>query len=80
MTIAEIGSGWGGSAIHLARETGAHVTALNVSPEQIRAARDHAEAASVSNRVLFRELDYRQLTGQMQDAYLLHRRQSWRPQ
>jgi len=64
MTVAEIGSGWGGFAIHLARETGAHVTAVNVSPEQIRAARDHAEATGVSNRVSFRELDYRQLTGQ----------------
>ena len=28
MTVAEIGSGWGGFAIHLARETGAHVTGL----------------------------------------------------
>ena len=27
MTVAEIGSGWGGFAIHLARETGARVTA-----------------------------------------------------
>ena len=33
MTVAEIGSGWGGFAIHLARETGAHVTAINFSPE-----------------------------------------------
>ena len=39
MTVAEIGSGWGGFAIHLARETGAHVTAVNVSPEQIKVAR-----------------------------------------
>jgi UDP-3-O-[3-hydroxymyristoyl] glucosamine N-acyltransferase len=36
MTVAEIGSGWGGFAIHLARETGVHVTAVNVSPEQIK--------------------------------------------
>ena len=64
MTVAEIGSGWGGFAIHLARETGAHVTAVNVSPEQIKAARVHAEAAGVSDHVAFRELDYRQLTGQ----------------
>jgi cyclopropane-fatty-acyl-phospholipid synthase len=64
MTVAEIGSGWGGFAIHLARETGARVTAINVSPEQIKIARVHAEAAGVSDRVEFRELDYRQLTGQ----------------
>jgi cyclopropane-fatty-acyl-phospholipid synthase len=64
MTVAEIGSGWGGFAIHLARETGANVTAVNVSPEQIKAARVHAEAAGVSDLVVFGELDYRQLTGQ----------------
>ena len=65
MTVAEIGSGWGGFAIlDLARQTGAHITAINVSPEQIKAARTYAEAAGVSDRVEFRELDYRQLTGQ----------------
>jgi cyclopropane-fatty-acyl-phospholipid synthase len=64
MTVAEIGSGWGGFAIHLARATGARVTAVNVSPEQIKVARASAEAAGVSDRVEFRELDYRQLTGQ----------------
>ena len=58
MTVAEIGSGWGGFAIHLARETGAHVTAVNVSPEQIKIARENAQAAGVANRVEFRELDY----------------------
>lgn len=63
MTVAEIGSGWGGFVIHLARETGAHVTAINVSPEQIKAARGYAEVAGVSDRVEFRELDYRNLTG-----------------
>ena len=64
MTVAEIGSGWGGFAIHLARETGAQVTAVNVSPEQIKVARSSAAAAGVSDRVEFRELDYRHLTGQ----------------
>ena len=64
MTVAEIGSGWGGLAIHLARETGAHVTAVNVSPEQIKIARENAQAAGVADRVEFRELDYRHLIGQ----------------
>jgi cyclopropane-fatty-acyl-phospholipid synthase len=64
MTVAEIGSGWGGFAIHLARETGCHVTAANVSPEQIAVARANAEAAGVSDRIVFRELDYRHLSGQ----------------
>ena len=64
MRVCEIGSGWGGFAIHLARETGAHVTAINVSPEQIKIARERAAAAGVADKVEFIEIDYRALTGQ----------------
>lgn len=62
LRIAEIGSGWGSLAIHLAR-AGAQVTAINVSPEQIAVARQRASAAGVADRVVFQELDYRALTG-----------------
>jgi cyclopropane-fatty-acyl-phospholipid synthase len=63
MTVAEIGSGWGAFAIHIAATTGAQVTAINVSPEQIRIARENAVAAGVDSLVEFRELDYRSLEG-----------------
>jgi cyclopropane-fatty-acyl-phospholipid synthase len=63
MTVAEIGSGWGSLAIHIARSTGARVTAINVSPEQIKIARSRAEAAGVADRVTFKECDYRNLEG-----------------
>jgi cyclopropane-fatty-acyl-phospholipid synthase len=63
MTVAEIGSGWGGFAIHIARQTGAKVVAINVSPEQIKVSRERAQAAGVGNLVEFRELDYRNLEG-----------------
>ncbi len=63
MTVAEIGSGWGSFAIYIAAATGARVTAINVSPEQIRVAQERARAAGVEDRVEFRELDYRALTG-----------------
>jgi cyclopropane-fatty-acyl-phospholipid synthase len=63
MTVAEIGSGWGSFAIHIAATTGARVTAINVSPEQIRIARQSAAAAGVDGLVEFRELDYRALEG-----------------
>jgi cyclopropane-fatty-acyl-phospholipid synthase len=63
MTIAEIGSGWGSLAIQLAKTVGVRVVAVNVSPEQIRIARERAAAAGVSDRVEFRELDYRSLQG-----------------
>jgi cyclopropane-fatty-acyl-phospholipid synthase len=64
MTVAEIGSGWGALAIYLAQACGAHVTAINVSPEQIAEARKRAQAAGVAGSVTFVEKDYRELTGQ----------------
>ncbi|MGA9868655.1 MAG: cyclopropane-fatty-acyl-phospholipid synthase family protein [Acetobacteraceae bacterium] len=63
MNVAEIGSGWGSFAIHIAATTGARVTAINVSPEQIKVARERAEAAGVGGLVEFREMDYRALGG-----------------
>ena len=63
MSVAEIGSGWGAFAIHIAATTGAQVTAINVSPEQLRIARENAAAAGVEGLVEFRELDYRALEG-----------------
>ncbi|MFC7397659.1 class I SAM-dependent methyltransferase [Chelatococcus sp. GCM10030263] len=62
MSVAEIGSGWGSLAIQLAK-SGAHVTAINVSPEQLRIARERAAEAGVVDRIDFRELDYRALEG-----------------
>jgi cyclopropane-fatty-acyl-phospholipid synthase len=64
MSVIEIGSGWGGFAIHIAQQTGARVLAINVSPEQIKVARDSAAAAGVTDLVEFREIDYRNVEGQ----------------
>ncbi|MDQ2804082.1 MAG: cyclopropane-fatty-acyl-phospholipid synthase family protein, partial [Pseudomonadota bacterium] len=64
MTVAEIGSGWGSFAVHIAKATGAHVVAINVSPEQIKISRALAEEQGVSDLVEFREADYRTLQGQ----------------
>jgi cyclopropane-fatty-acyl-phospholipid synthase len=63
MTVAEIGCGWGGFAIHIAKETAAKVVAINVSPEQLRVCRERAREAGVEELVDFRELDYRHLEG-----------------
>jgi cyclopropane-fatty-acyl-phospholipid synthase len=64
MRVVEIGSGWGGLAIHLAKHSGASVLAINVSPEQIKVARENAVAAGVADRIEFREIDYRNVEGQ----------------
>ena len=64
MRVAEIGSGWGSMAIHIAKHAGAHVTAVNVSPSQLATARQRAAEAGVAELVDFVEMDYRNLTGQ----------------
>jgi len=63
MSVAEIGSGWGGLAIYLAKVCGVSVTAINVSPEQLAASRRKAEEAGAADRIAFVEQDYRELQG-----------------
>ena len=61
--VLDIGSGWGGLALCLARECGADVTGLTLSAEQHRAATRRAAAAGVSDRVRFHLRDYRAEAG-----------------
>jgi cyclopropane-fatty-acyl-phospholipid synthase len=63
MSVAEIGSGWGSFAVHIAKTTGARVVAINVSPEQLKISRALASEQGVADLVEFRELDYRDLQG-----------------
>ncbi len=59
MKVLDIGSGWGGLAITLAKDYGAHVVGVTLSEEQLKAARIRAEDAGVSDKVEFRLTDYR---------------------
>ena len=61
--VLDIGSGWGGMAIYLARETGADVTGLTLSAEQLKVSRQRARDAGLSDRVRFHLRDYRDQTG-----------------
>ncbi len=63
MHVLDIGCGWGGMALTLAREHGAQVTGITLSEEQIKVARARAEAEGLASRVTFRLCDYRDLTG-----------------
>ena len=61
--VLDIGSGWGGLALYLARECGVSVTGLTLSTEQLKVAERRAAAAGVADRVRFELLDYRQASG-----------------
>ncbi|WP_371038897.1 class I SAM-dependent methyltransferase [Rhodosalinus sp. FB01] len=59
--VLDIGCGWGGMALTLARDYGARVLGVTLSENQLGRARARAEAAGLSHRVEFRLLDYRKL-------------------
>jgi cyclopropane-fatty-acyl-phospholipid synthase len=59
--VLDIGSGWGGMALYLARVCDADVTGITLSQEQLRVATARAEAAGLSDRVRFRLQDYREV-------------------
>ncbi|TNF59966.1 MAG: class I SAM-dependent methyltransferase [Rhodobacteraceae bacterium] len=61
--VLDIGCGWGGLALTLARDYGARVTGVTLSENQLATARARAEAAGLSDRVSFHLTDYRDLTG-----------------
>jgi cyclopropane-fatty-acyl-phospholipid synthase len=61
--VLDIGSGWGGMALTLARDYGARVTGITLSREQLAYSRARAEQEGLSHRVRFELLDYRTITG-----------------
>jgi cyclopropane-fatty-acyl-phospholipid synthase len=61
--VLEIGTGWGGFAVHAARTRGCRVTTATISREQYEQARDRVRAAGVADRVTVLCDDYRDLRG-----------------
>ncbi len=61
--VLDIGCGWGGMALTLARDYGARVTGITLSHEQLAYARTRADVARLSHRVRFELLDYRSVEG-----------------
>lgn len=59
LTILDIGCGWGGMALTLARDYGARVTGITLSTEQLAEARGRAAAEGLQDRVSFELIDYR---------------------
>ncbi len=62
--VIEIGTGWGGFAIHAVRRYGCRVTTTTISKAQAVLARERINAAGLSDRITVIEADYRDLSGQ----------------
>ena len=60
LSVLDIGCGWGGMALTLARDYEATVTGITLSTEQLAEARARAETAGLADRVSFQLLDYRE--------------------
>ncbi|WP_323037569.1 cyclopropane-fatty-acyl-phospholipid synthase family protein [Pararhodobacter sp.] len=63
MRVLDIGCGWGGMGLTLARDHGAQVLGVTLSEEQLKIARQRAEAEGLSDRVTFELIDYRAVAG-----------------
>jgi len=61
--VLEIGSGWGGFAMHAARYHGCTVTTTTISQRQYEYTRRRAAAEGVADRVQVLNADYRELEG-----------------
>ena len=59
LEVLDIGCGWGGMALTLARNYGARVTGITLSEEQLATARGRAAAEGLADRVSFELVDYR---------------------
>ncbi len=57
--VLDIGCGWGGMAIYLARHHDVRVTGITLSEEQAALARERVRAAGVADRVTIQLEDYR---------------------
>jgi cyclopropane-fatty-acyl-phospholipid synthase len=64
MNVLDIGCGWGGTAIELAKLYNVKVTGISLSAPQLELARKRAFNAGVADRVSFRAQDYRQVAEQ----------------
>ena len=61
--VLEIGTGWGGFAVHAARNYGVHVTTTTISDQQHRFTQNRINAAGLDDQISLIKKDYRDLSG-----------------
>ena len=63
LSVLDIGSGWGGLGLELARDARANVLGVTLSTEQLALANQRVASAGLSDRCRFELKDYRDLDG-----------------
>lgn len=61
--LLEIGTGWGGLALHAAAKYGCRITTTTISGQQYEFARERIRCAALEDRITVLNLDYRDLSG-----------------
>src|SRR2546421_1882460 len=61
--VLDIGSGWGGLGLYLAEMTGADVTGITLSSEQLQASNARAAEKNLTGSARFLASDYRDIAG-----------------
>lgn len=61
--VVEIGTGWGGFALHAAQTRGCRVTTTTISEQQYALARERVQQAGLEDKIEILLEDYRDLTG-----------------
>ncbi len=61
--LLEIGSGWGGFSLHVAKKYGCRITTITISDEQFAYAKELFKREGVDHLVEIKMLDYRKLEG-----------------
>ena len=62
MSVLDIGCGWGGMAIEIAKSTGAKVKGITLSENQFKTASERAQKEGLADKVFFALQDYRNET------------------
>ncbi len=63
MRVLDIGCGWGGMALYLAKACDVEVVGVTLSTEQLAFAREEAKRRGLDHRVSFELIDYREVKG-----------------
>ncbi len=67
--VLDVGCGWGGMALELARQKGCEVTGISLSKNQINYCKKKAKELGLDNQVSFKLADYREIMGKYDRIY-----------